>query len=74
MVRSDNANVFRLPDAPNRAAESAHAGKSSDGFLSLQGVSKHYGIMGGETVALASIDLGVRRGEFMTIIGPSGCG
>jgi len=74
MVRSDNANVFRLPDASARAAEAARPGKGSDGFLSLSGVSKHYGIKGGETVALASIDLAVRRGEFMTIIGPSGCG
>jgi NitT/TauT family transport system ATP-binding protein len=72
MVRSDNTNVVKLPGtsmssgALNRAAP--------DALLSLRGVTKHYGIKGGETVALASIDLDVKRGEFLTLIGPSGCG
>jgi putative spermidine/putrescine transport system ATP-binding protein len=36
----------------------------------LIGVSKHYG----EVVAVASLDLDVKRGEFFTLLGPSGSG
>jgi NitT/TauT family transport system ATP-binding protein len=45
-----------------------------DVLLKLEGVGKTYPSRGGETVALDSIDLAVRRGEFLTVIGPSGCG
>ncbi|QLG49763.1 ABC transporter ATP-binding protein [Natrinema halophilum] len=38
--------------------------------LRLEGVSKAYD----ETVALESVDLTVRDGEFFTLVGPSGCG
>ena len=38
--------------------------------LSIQGVSKNFG----DFVALRSVNLEVREGEFFTIIGPSGCG
>jgi NitT/TauT family transport system ATP-binding protein len=65
---------MELPGMIQSAAATIRAGKTSDALLSLEGVSKHYGMRGGETVALASIDLEIRRGEFMTIIGPSGCG
>jgi NitT/TauT family transport system ATP-binding protein len=67
MVRSDNTNVVKLPEV-------SRARGAPVTLLSLRGVTKHYGIKGGKTVALASIDLDVRRGEFMTMIGPSGCG
>ncbi|MFT8245018.1 ABC transporter ATP-binding protein [Roseomonas sp. BN140053] len=47
---------------------------ANDALMVLRGVTKTYGGRGGEVVALSSIDLDVRRGEFLTIIGPSGCG
>jgi NitT/TauT family transport system ATP-binding protein len=39
--------------------------------IELRGVAKHYGV--GRPI-LESIDLTVRKGEFVSIIGPSGCG
>lgn len=39
-------------------------------IINIQHVTKRFG----EKVALADINLYVRKGEFMTILGPSGCG
>ena len=38
--------------------------------IQIEGVSKKFG----EVQALVDIDLGVRAGEFLSLIGPSGCG
>jgi NitT/TauT family transport system ATP-binding protein/sulfonate transport system ATP-binding protein len=47
----------------------------SDTILSIQSVSRAYKDDDGETVeALRDISLDVRRGEFLTFIGSSGCG
>lgn len=43
-------------------------------LLEVKGVGKTFRTKFGEVPALATINLGVREGEFMTIIGPSGCG
>jgi NitT/TauT family transport system ATP-binding protein len=43
-------------------------------FLEFSGVRKNYGQGGRETRALDSIDLSVRKEEFLSIVGPSGCG
>ena len=43
--------------------------------VEIRGVDKIFPAAGGgETVALAGIDLTVARGEFVSLIGPSGCG
>lgn len=42
----------------------------STNLVQLEGVSKLYD----ETVALAGIDLSIRKNEFVTLLGPSGCG
>ena len=42
----------------------------TEAMVRLEGVSKHYG----PVIALAEIDLAVRKGEFMTLLGPSGSG
>ncbi|WP_222915476.1 ABC transporter ATP-binding protein [Natrinema sp. SYSU A 869] len=42
--------------------------------LCLEDVSKVYGADETGTVALESVDLTVRDGEFFTLVGPSGCG
>src|SRR6188472_4501504 len=39
-------------------------------FLDLRGVRKEFGSF----TALHSIDLGIRKGEFVCFLGPSGCG
>lgn len=39
-------------------------------IIDIQNVSKRFG----EKVALNNINLFVRKGEFVTILGPSGCG
>ena len=43
---------------------------SIEGDLRLAGIVKRYGAV----TALAGIDLGVRKGELLTILGPSGSG
>ena len=56
------------------AAEVEHTGSampaSIEGDLRLAGIVKRYGAV----TALAGIDLGVRKGELLTILGPSGSG
>ena len=39
-------------------------------IIEVQNVSKYFG----EKVALDNINLKVKKGEFVTILGPSGCG
>ncbi len=39
-------------------------------FISLRGLHKRFG----QVVALDSLDLDIREGEFFTLLGPSGCG
>jgi NitT/TauT family transport system ATP-binding protein len=43
-------------------------------LISIQGLKKVYKSRTGPVHALGPIDLGVRQGEFITIVGPSGCG
>jgi putative ABC transport system ATP-binding protein len=43
-------------------------------LISLKNVEKSYKVGGGETFVLRRINLGVRKGEFVTIMGPSGAG
>jgi spermidine/putrescine ABC transporter ATP-binding subunit len=50
----------------SHAAEAAVAGRG----IELRGVSKRYG----SNVALRSLDLEIRDGEFFCLLGPSGCG
>src|SRR5438270_13445921 len=51
-------------------ARSPAAGKEPAPALRLQGVRKSYG----SVVAVAEVDLTVKRGEFFTLLGPSGSG
>ena len=44
-------------------------------FIEIESLNKTFVGQDGEAVvALEGLDLGVRRGEFVTIVGPSGCG
>lgn len=44
--------------------------KNAPHIIDVENVSKKFG----EKTALDNINLYVRKGEFMTILGPSGCG
>ncbi len=43
-------------------------------YLSVESVGKTFETRKGDFVALTGIDLGIRKGEFVTLIGHSGCG
>ena len=43
-------------------------------MIELRGITKRY-LMGGSTVeGLSSVDLDIKKGEFVSIMGPSGSG
>ena len=44
--------------------------QAASGSIGIEGVSKSYG----DTLAVASLDLAIRPGEFFSLLGPSGCG
>lgn len=43
-------------------------------FVDIRGVGKTYRSRRGDVAALSGIDLGIREGEFVSVLGPSGCG
>ena len=43
---------------------------AGEDFIRIEGVSKRFG----ETLAVDRVTLGIKRGEFFSLLGPSGCG
>lgn len=43
-------------------------------IIKLEGITKVYRTTEVETTALENVNLTVRKGEFLSIMGPSGCG
>ena len=43
-------------------------------LLSIENVRKEYQVRGKKVLALDSVDLTIAEGEFVTVVGPSGCG
>jgi putative ABC transport system ATP-binding protein len=43
-------------------------------LIELRGVTKRYSMGGGPVEVLSSVDLDIKKGEFVTIMGPSGSG
>ncbi len=60
-----------IPSAPQAGARAARTGRP---FLKLDGVGKTFRRGGRETAVLESVDLEIERGEFVSVIGHSGCG
>jgi nitrate/nitrite transport system ATP-binding protein len=46
----------------------------SEKFISIEGIGKRYPAPGGETAVFENLWLGMGRGEFVCVIGHSGCG
>jgi nitrate/nitrite transport system ATP-binding protein len=46
----------------------------TDKFISIEGIAKRYPAPGGETTIFEDLWLGMQRGEFVCVIGHSGCG
>ena len=53
------------------SAQSIAASAPTDTLVAFRGVQKTYD---GETLVVRSLDLDIRRGEFLTLLGPSGSG
>ena len=66
-VRAGGAHVLEA-EAPRPTAREGEA------EIELRGVSKRYRSRDRETLALTDIDLGIRKQEFVTLLGQSGCG
>ena len=56
------------------AAPTAPTGAARDIVLTLDGVSKRHGVGKNSVVALDGVSLTVQRGEFVCLVGASGCG
>lgn len=56
------------------SAPAGHADAASEAAIRLRNVSKVFGEGDGRTVALSGLDLTVAAGEFVTVVGSSGCG
>ncbi|MDX8354974.1 ABC transporter ATP-binding protein [Cognatiyoonia sp. IB215182] len=52
----------------------AEGAETSDALIRLRGISRLYGTGEAQVKALDAIDLDIRRGEFVAIMGPSGSG
>ena len=50
------------------------AGAAGAAFVDIRGVGKTYRSRRGDVAALSGLDLGIREGEFVSVLGPSGCG
>ena len=65
VASGNTAHDIRVPDPPSAAIRGA-----DEIGLAVSGVVRRFG----KVVALAGVDLAVRRGELLTLLGPSGSG
>ncbi|MCP1199674.1 ABC transporter ATP-binding protein [Notoacmeibacter sp. MSK16QG-6] len=69
--KSPKAKTEKLPDAYSRAAES---GGAEDRYLEFSKLTKVYPTPKGPLTVVEDVDLKMKNGEFITLIGHSGCG
>jgi NitT/TauT family transport system ATP-binding protein len=62
---------FRVVEDSGRVSGALPDGEAE---IELRGVSKRFTARDRETLALTDIDLGIRKQEFVTLLGQSGCG
>ena len=62
---------FRIVEGSGRVSGALPDGEAE---IELRGVSKRFTARDRETLALTDIDLGIRKQEFVTLLGQSGCG
>src|SRR5688572_18478508 len=78
----DRQHPFRDPrDRPDRHAARLHVLAAAEGrdlhrmsYLQVQGLAKRYPGKGGGSCIFEGVDFAVEKGEFVCIIGHSGCG
>src|SRR5690606_941826 len=73
MTRDSRSAEERI-DAAARAVATAPADNGSDAVLRLMGVSRIYGDGEQTVTALSGVDLDIRAGELVAIMGSSGSG
>ena len=74
-VLDESPTIVTLPRSGRRSAAAvAPAPTSSSTIAALRGVGKTFGSGSSATVAIADVSLAVRPGEFVAIVGASGCG
>ena len=72
VAEADPPRALAEPQAaPGRVSGLLQVGEAE---IELRGVSKRYRSRDRETLALTGIDLGIRRQEFVALVGQSGCG
>ena len=42
--------------------------------IGIRGLSKHFGAGGSELAAVSDLSLDIKANQFVTLLGPSGCG
>ena len=62
-----------MSDAQSHREETVNSSSTAN-LVQLEKVSLRYGAGDRSTLAIDSIDLNIRRGEFVAVVGPSGCG
>ncbi len=65
---------MNTPRASRQAVSVQHAMTSSDAMIDMHGIVKTFKNAAGEFTVLKGIDLTIRRGEFVSIVGKSGSG
>ena len=61
-------------DIASKDAADSDAADSDAPLLQVRGLTVEYATARGSSVAVAGVDLDVRRGEFLGVVGESGCG
>ena len=46
----------------------------AEDLITVEHIRKAFAVGSGETLAIGDVSLGLREGEFLTVVGPSGCG